>query len=118
MDRNGIDSPQSEGTIADALERVSGKIVTGMVIGSAILGLAIYSRPGPPRYQLVAAPTGEILCMDSRKGSIISCAPDNKCYLVLKSGRHLTPGSERKLLQAPTPAQPALTQPAATPAKP
>ncbi|HEX2762250.1 MAG TPA: hypothetical protein VHM92_00190 [Allosphingosinicella sp.] len=124
MDSDRMDEPRREGALADTLERVSGKLVTGMVIGSAIVGLAIYSRPGPPRYQLVAAPGGEILRMDSRKGSIISCAPDNKCYVVLKSGQRLTSGRERKALPAPAAALPApasalpsVPEPAAVPAK-
>lgn len=103
---------------SDTLERVAGKLATGMVIASGILGLAIYWRPAPPRFQAVAAPNGEILRIDTRKGSIISCAADNKCYLVLKSGQHLTSGGERKAIAAPAAPQPALPQPAVAPPKP
>lgn len=118
MEKDGIDGPRGgEGAVADALERISGKLVTGVVIGSAVIGLAIYTRPGPPRYEVVASPTGEILRIDNRKGSIISCAPDNKCYLVLKRGQNLSSRQDRKALPAPA-AQPAAPQPAVSPPAP
>jgi hypothetical protein len=45
----GPDGPEAEASLGDLAERGIKRIVTAIVIAGAIVGLAIYSRPGPPR---------------------------------------------------------------------
>jgi hypothetical protein len=76
-------------TAREAMEGAVGKITTGIVIAGAIVGLAVYARPGPPRYQAFAD-GDRIVRIDTRKGSIIACEGQQTCQLILRSGQRLT----------------------------
>ena len=105
-------SPMSE-----VIEAGIRSVTTGLVIAGAIVGLAIYARPGPPRFEAVVD-GDRIVRVDSRKGTIISCEGEQTCKLILKSGQRLI---KVKRTDAPTPpralpAPAAATPPAAAPA--
>ena len=75
--------------LGEAIDGAVGKITTGIVIAGAIVGLAVYARPGPPRFDAFAV--GEkIVRVDTRKGTIIACEGEQTCQLILKSGQRLT----------------------------
>ncbi len=105
------------------------RIVTGIAIAGAAIALALYARPGPPRYQALETETG-IIRVDTRSGTILHCVA-NGCYTVVRRGQRLLDQEERQKARAkafggdaapaqkalPTPQpQKALPAPAAEPA--
>jgi hypothetical protein len=103
--------------MSEAIDAGARKVTTAVVIAGAIVGLAIYARPGPPRYDALVD-GDRIVRIDTRKGSIISCQGEQTCQLILRSGQRLTrvkrtdaPDQPQAL---PKPAAP--TPPAAAPA--
>jgi hypothetical protein len=101
---------RKEPTLAELVERLSGRFTTALVLAAAILGLAIYSRPAPPRYEAVVG-DGKIVRIDRRNGTIIACGADG-CATVLRSGQRLVRHTDRRpALKPPAPAAaPAQTQ--------
>jgi hypothetical protein len=95
---------------ADMIDAVVRKLVTVMVIAAALIALAIYARPAPPRYQ-VAVGDGKIVRIDTRSGTVIACE-DERCATVLRHGQHL----EHSLGHAVPPPAPAPQLPAPAPA--
>lgn len=74
--------------LGEAIDGAVRKIVTGIVIAGSIIGLAVYSRPGPPRFEAFAI--GEkIVRIDTRKGTILSCEGQQTCQLVVQKGQRL-----------------------------
>jgi len=111
-DRDGsaaaaADAREPELSLSELVEKVGNRLTTGLVLAAAIVGLAIYSRPGPPRYQAVAG-DGQVVRIDTRSGSMISCDAQ-RCLWLLRRGQHLERRPNAKL---PKPG----TSPAATPA--
>ena len=116
-------------SLADIVDGAARRIGTALMIGGAAIALAIYARPGPPRYQ--AIPTGSgIVRVDTRSGTVLHCV-ENGCYTVVRRGQSLLDREERQkarekafgstappapeALPAPQP-QKALPAPAAEPA--
>ena len=85
------------------------RMTSAVVIAGAIVGLAIYARPGPPRFEALVD-GDRIVRVDTRKGTIISCEGQQTCQLILKSGQRLT---RVKRTDAPVQPQAALPRPAA-----
>ncbi len=82
-------------------------MTTAVVIAGAIVGLAIYARPGPPRYEALVE-GDRIIRIDTRKGTILSCEGQQTCQLIVRSGQRLT-----RVKRTDAPAQPkALPKPA------
>ncbi|HEX8571154.1 MAG TPA: hypothetical protein VF759_00225 [Allosphingosinicella sp.] len=100
------DRPLSMGEAIDAGAR---KVTTGLVIAGAIIGLALYARPGPPRYEAMVE-GDRIVRIDTRKGTIISCEGQQTCQLIVRSGQRLT---RVKRTDAPPQPPKALPRPAA-----
>jgi hypothetical protein len=114
--------PERRDAEAELIDGALRKIITAIVIAAALIALAIYSRPGPPRYQAVAAPDGRIIRVDTRKGTILACDGD-QCWTVVRSGQHLAHNPGRPALPAPAapaprPAPAAAPAPAPAPAAP
>lgn len=111
--------PPGEPALAELVDNVLRKLVTAIVIAGAIVALAIYARPAPPRYQ-AAVGDGKIVRIDTRSGTVIACEA-GICAIVLRRGQHLEghlPTRAPAALPAPA-AQPNLAparQPAALPA--
>ncbi|HYJ81790.1 MAG TPA: hypothetical protein VEW26_02975 [Allosphingosinicella sp.] len=92
--------------LGEAIDAAVGKITTGIVIAGAIVGLAVYARPGPPRFDAFAF-GDQIVRVDGKTGTIIACEGERTCQLILRKGQRLT---KIKRTDAP-----ALPRPAATP---
>jgi hypothetical protein len=97
-------------TLDEILDRAGRRIASALVVAGALIGLAIYWRPAPPRYQAVAN-GAEIFRVDTRSGTILSCTGD-RCYTVVRHGQHLASDP----LPLPAPPRPAAQVPAVTPA--
>ena len=102
-----------EPPITEAIERMTTRVANSLVIAAAIIGLAIYSRPGPPRYEAVATPDGRVVRVNTRNGSIVSCDAA-QCLIVHRHGDNLARVERRPAL--PTQAPP-LAAPAQPPAR-
>lgn len=101
----------------DQIDGVVRKLVTAIVLAGAIIGLAIYSQDGPPRYQ-VAADGERVYRINTDSGTVIACEGD-KCAVVLERGQELLDALPVKALPAPEP-RPAVSagnEAAAAPAK-
>ena len=100
-----------EPSVIHVVEKAIRGFTTAIVVSGALVAVAIYARPGPPRYQAEVA-DGRIVRIDTRSGTIISCQ-EGGCTTILKRGQRL----ERKLeafarerakqIEAPAPKQPA-----------
>jgi hypothetical protein len=82
--------PGARGTmLGEAIDGAVRKITTGLVIAGALIGLGIYARPGPPRFDAFAF-GNQIIRVDGRTGTIIACEGQQTCQLVLRKGQRLT----------------------------
>jgi hypothetical protein len=97
-------------TLDEIVDRAGRRVASALVAAGALVGLAIYWQPAPPRYQMVAS-GNQVLRIDTRKGTIIGCEAE-ECATILHHGQHL---SSHLTIDAPSrPA--ALPAPAAAPA--
>jgi hypothetical protein len=103
------DEPPS--SMSEVVEAGIRRATTAVVIAGAIVGLAIYARPGPPRFEALVD-GDRIVRIDTRKGTIISCQGQQTCQLILKSGQRLV-----RVKRTDSPARPALPGPATPPAE-
>ncbi|MEA3010082.1 MAG: hypothetical protein QOJ91_1774 [Sphingomonadales bacterium] len=118
MTEDRFDPSATEGRspgLGAAIDAAVGKITTGIVIAGAIIGLAVYARPGPPRFEAFAF-GNRIVRVDSRTGSIIACEGQQTCELVLRKGQRLTRIKRTDALPAPSAAPVAATPLPAAPA--
>lgn len=106
------DSAMSE-VVDHAIRRIS----TAVVLAGAIVALAVYARPGPPRFEAVVD-GDRIVRIDTRKGTIISCEGQQTCQVILRSRQRVVPVKRSDApAAAPALARPApATPPAAAPA--
>jgi hypothetical protein len=112
-----------EPTLIEMLDKASRRITTAVLMGAALIGIAVYARPSPPHYA-VAAADGRVVRVDTRTGAVISCGAEG-CLSVHRSGGHIDlhaslpkPAVPAAAPTAsPAPAAPPAPQPA-TPAKP
>jgi hypothetical protein len=95
----------------DPLDRLGKRVTTALIVAAGILGLAVYARPAPPRFDAFAV-GGKIVRVDMRTGTIIACEGEQTCQLVLKRGQRLQ--RVRRSDALPRPAAPSL--PPAAPA--
>ncbi|HEX8261726.1 MAG TPA: hypothetical protein VF547_02510 [Allosphingosinicella sp.] len=104
-------------SLQEAVDAGIRRISTALVVAGAIIGLAVYARPGPPRFEAVVD-GDRIIRVDTHKGTIISCEGQQTCQLILKSGQRLTrvkrTDAPPQAEALPKPAVP--TPPAAAPA--
>lgn len=112
-DRDDLSRRESEPSLGDVIEGAVRKIVTGLVIAGALIGIGLYSQAGPARYQMVAA-DGRIYRLNTKSGTVVACAGD-RCGFLLKESRNIERNFEppAQPRQVTPPAQPA---PAAAPA--
>ena len=97
---------------AEMIDSAARKIMTGLVLGGAIVALAIYSRPEPPQFE-VDVVGSTVLRTDMRSGTVLACE-GQRCYTVVRRGQRLEDGPAQKAVSAP-PGQgaPALPSPVA-----
>jgi len=86
--------------LGEAIDAAVGKITTGIVIAGAIVGLAVYARPGPPRFDAFAF-GDRIVRVDGKTGTIIACEGQQTCQLILRKGQRLTKIKRTDALPAP-----------------
>lgn len=89
----GLD-PEKEPSLGEVAEKVAGRLTTAAVLASAIIALAIYARPAPPRYEAVVG-DGKIVRIDTRSGTVISCEAGS-CFSVLRKGQQLARNPNRR----------------------
>jgi len=92
------DPSDMRATLADTIDLAARRIMTGLMVGGAAIGLGIYSRPGPPRFEALETETG-IVRVDSRSGTILHCV-ENGCYTVVRRGQSLLDREERQKARA------------------
>jgi len=86
--------PEREPTLGELIEGSVRKLVTGMVIAGALIGLGVYgsSRGGgssAPDYQITTSADGRIVYrLDTDRGRIIACEGTH-CWQVLQRGQEL-----------------------------
>lgn len=83
--------------LTSAAERIGRGVSAAIVVGAFFIALAIYERPGPPRFQAFAV-GNEIVRIDTREGAIIACQA-GQCMNVRHRGQDLV-----KELPQPSPA--------------
>jgi hypothetical protein len=80
--------PRRESKLGEAIDGAVRQVSAALVIAAAIVGLAVYARPGPPRFEAFAV-GDRIVRVDTRKGTIIECQGQQTCQLILRSGQRL-----------------------------
>ncbi len=108
------DRREREPPLRELIDLASRRIVTGLVLAGAAIGLAIYAQPGPPRYEAIAAPDGRIIRIDTKSGTVLACE-GRTCMTVVRRGQRLVRELPAKALPAPVQA-PAAAPPRALPA--
>ena len=106
---------EPESPLREAIDLAGRRLVTGLVIAGASIGLAIYARPGPPHYEAIAAPDGRIIRIDTRSGTVIAC-DGRTCMTVVRRGQSLHRELPAKALPPPIPAARPQALPAPAPA--
>jgi hypothetical protein len=104
--------PSRPTMLGEAIDGAVGKITTGIVIAGAIVGLAVYARPGPPRFDAFAF-GDQIVRVDGKTGTIIACEGRQTCQVILRKGQRVTRIKRTDALPAPAPATPLPAAPAA-----
>lgn len=100
------------GHIVDGVTR---KLVTALILSSGIIGLAIYSQPSPPHYQLAVAPDGRVMRLNTSTGTLVACTA-GQCTSIIRTGTHFGREERPALPPAPAAAPPAAPAPAQAPA--
>jgi len=106
------DPPEPEPSLSEVVESAIRRGTTALVIASGIIGLAIYARPAPPRFDAFAVGS-QIVRVDTRTGSIIRCEDGKTCELILRRGQRLTRPARSSALPKPAAATPLPAPPAA-----
>lgn len=115
------EQPEMAAQIGDIAERNSRRWSTTIIVASAIIGLSIYARPGPPKYQAVAA-GNQVVRLNTRTGVMVGCET-GRCAILLREHQHLDGGvtfriGGKREEAAKSAAVPAPSQPPAAPAAP
>ena len=109
------DRSETQATLADTIDLAARRIMTGLVIAGGLIGLAIYSRPGPPRYE-VDVMGSTVLRTNTRTGGVLACE-GRRCYVLIRRGaQHGDPPPEKAVSAEPPPPQQALPAPEPAPA--
>lgn len=111
---------EDEPTIIEMLDKASRRITTALLMGSALIAIALYAQPRPPRYA-VAAADGRVVRVDTRTGAMVSCGAEGCLSVHRPGGRiELKASLPRPAVPAPAalPAPQPTPQPAAQPATP
>ncbi|MEA3032211.1 MAG: hypothetical protein QOH86_227 [Sphingomonadales bacterium] len=108
---------EGEPTLIEMLDKASRRITAAVLMGAALIGIAVYARPSPPRFS-VAAADGRVVRVDTRTGEVISCGAEG-CLSVHRHGGHIELKASLPKPAVPAPAPVALPAPQpAAPARP
>jgi hypothetical protein len=114
--RRSEPEPEREPTIGELIEGSVRKLVTGMVIAGALIGLGVYGSgsgggSAAPEYQITTSADGRtVYRVNTDSGSIVACR-DNNCWLMQRGNRGLDDEPPTENVAAPPPAQVAPQQP-------
>ncbi|HEX6374321.1 MAG TPA: hypothetical protein VFZ91_01220 [Allosphingosinicella sp.] len=103
---------EPEPSLAETIDSAVRRVTTGIVIAGAIVGLAVYARPAPPRFDAFAV-GDRIVRVDMRTGSIIRCEAGRTCELILRRRQKLVRPPKVDAPPKPAAAIPAPAAPAA-----
>jgi hypothetical protein len=92
---------------SDVLERAIRTIAIAIALAGALIALAIYWRPSPPRYQVVTM-GDQVVRLNTHSGTMVACNV-RECGYVIRESRGI--GENRGYALLPPQAAPA-TQPA------
>jgi hypothetical protein len=106
------DPVEPEPSLSEVIEAGIRRATTAIVIASGIVGLAIYARPAPPRFDAFAVGS-QVVRVDTRTGSIIRCEDGRTCELILRRGQKVVRPPRAAALPRPAAAIPAPAAPAA-----
>jgi hypothetical protein len=116
--RDSYSEPEAPGSAADMVEGAMRKLSTALIIAGALIAAAIYARPGPARYEALAAPNGDMVRLNTKTGAMIGCR-EQQCYVIVKQGQRLAKHPPAPAaLPAPAAAAPQSPAAAAAPAAP
>ncbi|HYD39155.1 MAG TPA: hypothetical protein VEA60_16170 [Allosphingosinicella sp.] len=93
-------------TLSETVDLAMRRLSIAIVAAAAIVGIAIYKQPGPPRFEAFAV-GGQIVRVDTRKGTIIACEGTRVCQIVLQRGQRANPIRRSDSAPAPAIAPPA-----------
>ena len=99
---------EREPTLNEIVDLALRRMAAALVIAGGAVALAIYARPGPPRYDAFATPTG-IVRIDRSSGKMIACE-GGRCMTVLERHQRLAPNPNVLKKSEPKPALPAPKQ--------
>ena len=111
--------PEHEPTLAETIDGAVRKLVTGLVIAGALIGLGVYgsgrssdSGGSDLEYQIATSADGQIVYrINTDSGSIVACRPaSNQCWLMQRGNRNLDDEPPPENVTAPPPAQAAPQQ--------
>ena len=107
------DAAPYEPSVADAVERVGGRIANAIVIAAMIVGVVVWMQPGPPRFEVVAD-GDRVVRIDRRSGTVIACEA-GRCARILRRHQELQDslGPEEKEAEKAEPPLSAPDQPSA-----
>jgi hypothetical protein len=91
---------EPDGGLVEVVDGAVRRLATAIAIAGALIGLGIYARPGPPRFEAFATPTGFIR-IDTRSGTVIGCET-GRCMTLLRRHQDLAPNPNRRPDSAPT----------------
>lgn len=109
--REPLDRSES---VADMVDVAVRRIVTGLVLAGALVGLGAYMADGAeaPRYQVTTASDGRIVRVNTDSGSLVVCQ-DNRCWLMQRGSNDLDDEPPARIAPPQPEARPALPAPPA-----
>jgi len=107
-ERHETEPREREPNLNEILDLAMRRMAAALVIAGGVIGLAIYARPGPARFDAFATPTG-IVRIDTRNGKMIACEA-GRCMTVLERHQKLAPNPNVLRKPATAPALPAPKQ--------
>ena len=88
-----------ESPLLEVIDGAVRRIATSVAIAGVAIAIAVYARPGPPRFEAFATPTGFIR-IDTRSGTVIGCET-GRCMTLLRRHQDLAPNPNRRPGSAP-----------------
>ena len=96
------DGPREpEMSLIETMDLAVRRLSIAIVAAGAIVGIAVYKQPSPPRFEAFAI-GDRIVRVDTKKGTIIACEGTRTCQIVLQRGQRVT-----RIRRSDTPPAPA-----------
>lgn len=105
------DPEEPQSSLRETVEAGFRQAAIALVIAGGIVGLSIYSRPGPPTYDAFEV-NGEVVRLNRRSGSLIVCDKAH-CQVIYRAGSRIDRRPKPAALPAPAAPKPLPAAPAA-----